>query len=118
MPTGVYIRTEKTKKILSNAQKRIGNRPPINYGSENIMWKGDNVSYNALHDWVRRHKGTPRECTFCMKKNAKKYEWANISKKYLRSLNDWKSLCVSCHKKYDDSANKAWITRRKNLILQ
>lgn len=31
----------------------------------------------------------------------KRYEWASISRKNIRDLSDWVSLCPSCHRKYD-----------------
>jgi hypothetical protein len=31
----------------------------------------------------------------------KSFQWANISKKYLRDFSDWMQLCASCHAKYD-----------------
>lgn len=70
---------------------------------ENPKWKGDSVGYFGLHNWVRYHKGKPQFCERCGSANEgiRKYHWANISHKYLRDLNDWIRLCVSCHKKYD-----------------
>jgi len=32
MPTGVYVRTVELRKIMSEAQKRVGNRPPLVLG--------------------------------------------------------------------------------------
>lgn len=63
-------------------------------------WKGDYVGYTALHSWVRRHKGKPKDCKICGKEKSR-YEWANISRKYKRDLNDWISLCTSCHQYAD-----------------
>ena len=64
-------------------------------------WKGNEVGKGGLHNWVKRHKGTPKICEHCGNKKAKKYEWANKSRKYKRSLDDWLRLCTSCHAKYD-----------------
>ena len=65
-----------------------------------IVWKGENVKYQALHQWVRRNLGEPEECSFCHKKE-KDMQWANKSHEYKRNLTDWIRLCRSCHKKYD-----------------
>lgn len=81
-------------------------------GEQNGIWAGDKVKYSALHDWVSRHKGKPRLCEECGTTEAKKYEWANISGLYRRELEDWKRLCVSCHRKADGHALKGWATRR------
>lgn len=66
-------------------------------------WKGDNVSYRGLHQWVVRRSGKAKQCEHCNKKliTPKSIHWANKSGKYLRDLTDWIALCVPCHKKYD-----------------
>lgn len=62
-------------------------------------WKGDTVGYCALHDWVRKHRGNPRVCEFCL--SVEKVQWANKSFEYKRDLDDWIALCYWCHRKYD-----------------
>lgn len=66
-------------------------------------WKGDSVGYGALHDWIRKHLGTPKFCEECGNRSLRhrQYHWANISGKYIRDLNDWRRLCVKCHSKLD-----------------
>ena len=74
-------------------------------GSSNHKWKGDKVSYGALHDWVSYHKGRPKLCEHCgiaEHSDPRYFEWASISKKYKRDLDDWIRLCKKCHTKYDD----------------
>ena len=70
-------------------------------GEENRNWKGDKVGYQALHQWVTRVAGAPKKCENCGTTRAKKFEWANISKRYLRVLSDWVRLCTKCHIKFD-----------------
>lgn len=70
-------------------------------GKDNPKWKGNKVSYHGLHIWVTNHKGKPSFCECCKKTDRKTYEWANISRKYRRDLNDFIRLCKSCHTKYD-----------------
>jgi len=81
-----------------NRLRHLGKRTK----EKNNKWKGDEVGYHALHDWVRRNYGTPTKCenTHCIKKSTK-YQWSNISGKYKRDREDWQQLCVSCHKLYD-----------------
>lgn len=69
-------------------------------GIKNPNWKGDKVSYRALHKWVERYLGKPTVCEHCGKQAM---HWANKSGKYLRKLSDWIRLCVKCHRKYDQS---------------
>jgi len=70
-------------------------------GAKNSMWKGDNVGYSALHKWIKKQLFKRKVCQHCGTKKAKRYEWANISKKYKRDLEDWIELCCSCHYKFD-----------------
>lgn len=66
-----------------------------NIGSNNGQWKGDNVKYGALHEWVRNRLPKPELCEDCNKVPPR--DLANISQKYLRELDDWEWLCRSCH---------------------
>lgn len=91
------VLSEETKQKISDVQK--GKRT----GEENNMWKGDDVKYRSLHEWIRRVKGTPDTCEHCgVKTNTgKRLVWANKSHNYLRDVDDWMRLCYPCHRKYD-----------------
>ena len=78
-------------------------------GEEHHNWK-TKPGYDALHDWVRRHKGKAKHCEQCGDNEPRAYNWANISGEYKRELSDFKSMCVPCHMEYD---NHPWL-RRKN----
>lgn len=82
-------------------------------GEKNPMWKGDKVGYTALHQWLYLHFGKPKKCDQCGTENAKKFEWANISKKYKRDRTDWMRLCASCHDIYDELGKKVWAKRKQ-----
>ena len=91
------------RKAISEAMIRKGTQKD----EKNPMWKGDKVKYMGLHNWVRRHLGTPKKCENCGLNNEnKEYHWANKSGKYLRDLSDWIRLCVKCHKAYDIKRTK------------
>lgn len=100
MPKGIYIKTEEHKRKLRKILKKYQR---WRKGEKNFSWKGDKVGYRALHNWVKYWKGSPKICEFCGKKGiGKEINWANINNhQYRRNLNDFISLCVSCHKKYD-----------------
>lgn len=83
------------------------------YGKDHPGWKGDGAGYNAIHQWIRRQMGSPSFCAHCGTKTAKKFEWANISKQYLRRLGDWIRLCSSCHQRFDRSRPKQTRFRLK-----
>lgn len=74
-------------------------------GEKHKNWKGEKVSYEALHIWVRYWKGKPKKCEHCGKLEGR-LEWANIDRKYSRKLEDYISLCKSCHTKYDLTMKK------------
>lgn len=73
----------------------------------NSIWKGDDVGYRGLHDWVRRQLGRPTKCEYCGKDNLTKHKihWANKSHKYKRDVTDWIRLCAKCHKKEHKGGN-------------
>lgn len=80
--------------IIASEKRRRGHRHP--------MWKGDAVGYNALHGWVARTLGIPKECCKCgVKGSRRKIHWANKSGRYLRNSEDWMPLCGRCHRKHD-----------------
>lgn len=57
--------------------------------------------YNTLHKWVRKELGKAVFCANCYSIDKKTYQWANISKKYKRSIEDWIPLCRKCHTYFD-----------------
>lgn len=61
------------------------------------VWKGDNVGYRALHDWVVSRLGKADGCTNDPQHSASYFHWANISGEYKRDLEDWQSLCPRCN---------------------
>lgn len=72
-------------------------------GESNGNWKGDEVGHSAIHRWVRWHKGRPKKCVWCGKESDKRgaLHWSNIDHKYKRDLDDYISLCPTCHSYYD-----------------
>jgi hypothetical protein len=61
----------------------------------------DELGYGAIHARVRERYGTPSRCEHCGTEDSKKFEWANISGKYLLARTDWARLCCQCHRRYD-----------------
>lgn len=83
-------------------------------GEKNIKWKGEDVGYYSLHNWLKRNYGKPTICERegCSGKS-KKYCWGNISGEYKRDRNDWYQVCTSCNQL--DSVHMA---ARFNLFIQ
>lgn len=92
-----WITTEKQLKFLKKHNE-------TNFGINHGKWKGDNVKYTALHQWVRRYKPFRDSCEFCGKSNCM-IHLANISGEYKRDIDDFKWLCASCHFKMDRRGN-------------
>lgn len=68
-------------------------------GVSNYKWKGDLVGYFGLHTWVKRTLGKASQCEDCG--NRQIVQWANVSKEYKRNVEDWKQLCIVCHRRFD-----------------
>ena len=106
-----------TKEELGKMRQKMLGR---HSNEKNPMWKGDKVKYQALHQWVARHLGTPQRCDG---KNcsgqSKRYHWANKSGKYKRDFSDWIRLCISCHLTMDwNRPEKMWLKKlRKEQML-
>ena len=83
--------------IVTNGMREKIRQSKLN--EKNPMWKGNKVGIDALHDWAKSRLEKPKRCENCRK--IKKLDLANISRKYLRDLTDWKWLCRKCHIKYD-----------------
>jgi hypothetical protein len=84
--------------------------------SNHPRWLGDNVGYEALHMWVKKHLGRPDTCENCGKSDLRGHQihWANISGLYKRIITDWRRLCVKCHVAFDKANRRGFGTRRAN----
>ncbi len=89
-------RSAETRRKMSEAAKRRGNRPP------------EKQAYAIMHKRLIRERGQPRECEYCGSVIAKKFEWAFTGSghgdgtlAYSENLEDYIRLCTSCHRKFD-----------------
>jgi hypothetical protein len=80
-------------------------------GKNNPNWKGDNISYDALHDWIQHNKPKRDRCEICHEK--KPLDLANISGEYKRDVDDFQWLCRKCHMEKDGVSDK---NRERNKI--
>lgn len=85
----------KNRKGMKNTKEANEKNRVAHLKEKNSMWKGDNVGYNALHGWIKRHKPKTELCECC--NTNKSYDLANISQEYKRDVNDWEWLCRKCH---------------------
>lgn len=101
---GHKMSAEVRKKISETCKRRgVGKWMKGRPEEEHSSWKGDDVGYGALHDWVRKHLRYPRKCELCGTDDEREYHWANKDHKYKRNLKDWIRVCVPCHRKYDNA---------------
>lgn len=106
----------RAKRIaLFNKTERDYSKTNNPKGERNPMWRGDNVGYGALHDWVKRMLAMPFACGKC--EQIKKLTLSNISGEYKRDVSDWVWLCYSCHRKYDHPRNRSLDRRKKNEVF-
>lgn len=117
MPTGIYKRSDYHRKKISDALIGHEVKPETrlkikeNHArqwlgktrEDSANWKGDLAGYGAMHDWIRKEKGSPLLCDKCgkTKGTTRNFHWSNISGDYKRDFADWQRLCVSCHKLFD-----------------
>lgn len=57
-------------------------------------------NYRLIHRWITRKMGKANRCEICNRR-LDKFQWANISGNYIRRVDDWKQLCLRCHKEFD-----------------
>lgn len=93
-------------KPVQTAMKRFGVVPRRAIKRDqkvpsNSSWKGETAGYQAMHLRVRTVRGKPNACEKCGTKVGR-FEWANLTGKY-SDPNDYKSLCISCHRKMDQA---------------
>lgn len=80
-----------------------------NTGEKNHKWRGDNISYGSIHDWIQYHKGKPSRCLHSGYSDipcSEKLEWASKSHKAKRDLDDYIPLCVRHHRLFDGNMPK------------
>lgn len=93
-------------------KKGVRSNPAGEFTSESTTdekhwaWKGDQVGYHALHNWIARKMGKASRCDVCgcdeMPSGKKRwFDWANVSHEYKRDLSDWMMMCKPCHRLYD-----------------
>ena len=92
------MRTTEVAYCTRECYDRFRVTKPSNY-------KGEDASYSSMHKWIVAHRGKATKCEDCGKATGR-IHWANLSGHYRRELSDWKQLCPSCHKKFDQSPGR------------
>jgi hypothetical protein len=72
--------------------------------------------YTRAHRFIYCTLGKAMKCEVCDVKDRPVYHWANISNTYALVVTDWKQMCPSCHKKYDNKMFKeTGVRAMKNI---
>ena len=96
----------KNKACVKQKMKSLGlKRGSVLKNGHGKNWRDKDYSYSAVHAWIRNNYGPAKRCENpdCNNKNAKRFEWSNISGKYKRDRNDFIQLCCSCHSLKDEA---------------
>lgn len=105
--------SDETKKKIASTLKEFYKNP-----EDTPKWKGDNVGYFGIHDWLTKHYGQPIGCEVCgLDDPNRQYYWANLSGAYTRDRFDFKRMCPPCHKKYDNKMKKIRENEPAQVIL-
>ena len=97
--------SEEAKKRMIDAKLgqipwNKGKEMPEIRGEKNANWKGDEIGYAGLHDWIESVFGKPDKCENCEKEGLTGHQihWHSKEHKYLRNVFEWERLCAKCHK--------------------
>jgi len=91
----------KGSKHNQESKDKIGELLKGKFGEQSRRWKGEKATYFAKHMWILKHYGKASFCENDSSHTSWKFQWANISKQYHRNINDYKQLCISCHRLFD-----------------
>ena len=114
-----YHHTKEAKNKISLS--KLGKSRPDITGENNINWKEDLYSVDAVHKWLKHIKGSASKCSLNKLHVSTKYEWCNLDHKYRRNINDYIELCHHCHVLYDHGKIKIknkYITDRGIVLCK
>ena len=101
---GIAAKHHIRASCIARTLKHMGvERRPLSRG----VWRGDEVGYSGVHLWLRKHHpktGVCEQCG-CASRNGVTH-WAYLGEPggWIRDINWYIELCVSCHHKMDKAA--------------
>lgn len=112
-----YANTLRGKRVSPQTEFKKGNiswsklnSDKMPRGKRNCNWKGNNVGYFSLHNWVKRNYKWENFCNVC--KSKKRLTLASKNYNYSRQKEDWWILCSGCNTRYDRQNGWGEATRR------
>jgi hypothetical protein len=82
-----------------SAEKRARMSERAKKGADHPGWKGDDIAYSTIHRWISRVATKTGVCSVCGDRRIT--QWANVSGRYRRAVEDFAEMCVPCHYRYD-----------------
>jgi hypothetical protein len=73
----------------------------MNFDERKATITPNSPEYQRIHRWVVRTLGKAYKCSKDATHQSKRFDWSNISRQYLRNIEDWQQLCRACHRQYD-----------------
>ncbi len=85
-------------------------------GDKSPHWKGNDVGYYGIHNWLYTNFGKADKCEQCGR--TKRVQWAKLKDKpYERKRENFFKLCSICHIIYDNTIVKAgWNKGTKGVM--
>lgn len=97
--TNCSLKFDKCKSLTNHVRWCLNRMDKKNFlglsGHKNPNWKGEEVGYHAIHDYIKYYIKKPELCECCGLK--KPLDLSNINGRYLRISTDWEWLCRKCH---------------------
>lgn len=110
--------SERMKMVKISEEKLVELREKI-LEEKNPRWKGDDVGYSGVHDFVRSRKPKSSACERCGRTNIE-LELAysdhfalREGRKYIRDVTKFNWLCCRCHQELDGRLNALHEARKK-----
>jgi len=103
-------RRQQARSLMKNNKFALGHKLTkehkaklVKHNEKHWAWKGGQASYSAIHKWLVKNYGSANKCENPQcKQKSKSFHYALLfGKKYVHIRENYKMLCVSCHKIYD-----------------
>jgi hypothetical protein len=76
-------------------------------GENHYGWKGDSATYDAIHDWLRKHHPKTGVCEECEAEALTEYAYQRHPEPHTRDRSDYREMCVPCHRTFDAALRMA-----------
>lgn len=111
-----WIKGEPLRFATQSCAARVNRQFGGHEGGENHpSWKGNDITYFSLHEWLRMNYPQKLICSFCGARG--KTHYALVGAEYTRDIEDYVELCPSCHFRMDNLIRRILKGVSDGLIL-